>query len=65
MGVELLDPHTIEAGHYIGVQLPGDIYKRRLGRTFAGLAHESPVFARLVEQRAPGLDHAFSGHALR
>ncbi len=65
MGVEAFDLQAGERVEHFGVQLCGGVDQLRLTRSFARLAHEPSIRARLVEQRAPGLDRALQGHRLR
>ena len=65
VGVEALDLKARERREHLGVQLLRGLDQLGAARPFARLAHEPAVHARLVEQRAPGLDRALQGHRLR
>jgi glucosyl-3-phosphoglycerate synthase len=62
--VKALDPERGERRGDIGVELVGHRHEPRLPGTFARFAHETPVLAGGVEQRAPRLGSAVEGQGL-
>lgn len=65
MGVELLDPHSLQRSKYLGVKLRRWLHELSCAGALAGLAHEAPVLATFLQQGTPGLGCTLDGHGLR